>query len=155
MLNAGTEKFAVLGEPSATLATRQNSNVKILASLGELWEESLGGSFFPQASLIVNDRFISGGKNADFIEWLLERLEEGAAWVVESDENAIDAGAAIKAKGSLVNAQFDKQMIERCNIRAIRASEAKQPLSQYFSVLYAQSPASLGGTLPNIETLCY
>ncbi|MCL2631090.1 MAG: ABC transporter substrate-binding protein [Firmicutes bacterium] len=151
-LKSGDIKFAVLGEPSASLAVGQG--VEILMSLSDLWAEVSGeGKLYPQASLIASNAFLKRAESHEFLNAFFALLEENASWIIS---NPSESALAVKAHGSLISANaVTADMLLRCNINPMRAStpQTKDSIDSYLKILFQFNPNSIGGSMVDINQL--
>ncbi len=145
LLESGDASYGVLGEPAATRANAKTGS-STLFSIQDLWNgvtNTTGG--FPQASVFINNDILDGNHDA-FIDWFLTKLDESATW---ASSNASEASSALLSAGSASLKGLSNAMIQKCNIKIIRANSAKSSVNTYLSVLHGFDPQTVGGSIPN------
>ncbi len=141
----GKAKYAVVPEPALTTILKKNPNIKVIASLNDLWKEKFNSeSGFPQATLIVKETLINEDK--DFINKLIEEVSNSITWV---NKNNKDAAAYSIENGSQVEAAILEKSIENSNIIFIKAKDNKADYMDYYKVLENENPKSIGEKLPD------
>ena len=144
----GKAQYGILGEPAATQALGKLAakGGRRLFDLQQLWNEATGSTEnYPQASVVVNKSLLTEAHSA-FINRFLQLLEENASWILT---NPSEAGQALVDNGSLTPNSYNAEVIARCNIRIVKASQAKTAVERYLNVLYGFNPQSIGGSVPD------
>lgn len=125
--------FALLGEPAATNAVNNaKSNGKTLYrvfDLQQLWQDVTenGAAGYPQASVIVKKSLLSQG---GFASALYNSLSNNSEFL---SKNIDCLNAVLTSAGSSLNMTFTTDIIERCNLRTVKAVDAKQDIYAYLS----------------------
>lgn len=141
----GKAKYAVVPEPALTTILNKNANIKVIASLNDLWKEKFNSeSGFPQASLIVKESLINEDK--DFINKLMEEVSNSTKWV---NENSKDAASYSTANGSQVNEAIIEKSIANSSIIFIKAKDNKDDYMDYYKVLEKENSKSIGEKIPD------
>ena len=138
-------EFGILGEPAVTNANNATGTTTQL-SIQDVWNEvtsTVGG--LPQASVFVKNDLLSK-EHADFINWFIAKMEESSTWV---KTNTADALVALQEAGSVSLKNLNSEVVERCNIKVVKASQAKSSINTYLSSLYAFDPTTVGNSIPN------
>lgn len=147
LLKKGTAKFGVLGEPAVTQCNN-NAATTTLLSIQDIWNEASGTTGgFPQASLFARSELLTS-EHKDMINYLLGLLEENNSWVKDNAQTALEA---LIAGGSTALTILTPQIVESCNIKLVKAQNAKSAVNAYLSVLYASNPTAIGGSMPDDE----
>lgn len=145
MLKQGTAKFGIMGEPAVTNANAKAGSTTIF-SIQDLWNNVTSTTNgFPQASVLVNSS-IANGEHDAFLNWFLGELSSSAEWV---KTNATEASAVLTEAGSTSLKSLNASMVEKCNIRIIKAYDAKNSVKTYLSALHGFNPQTVGGSIPN------
>ncbi len=140
LLKQGKIDYAFLAEPAATTAVKNLSTetVKfaVVMDAQQLWREAEGGEY-PQACLVAKGEIVD--KKPEYVKWFVRALESTDGW---AEQNAGKAIAAVKAhteKGvqSTLPDALAAEVIERCNIETVYASDAKADCETYFQKLTA------------------
>ena len=141
----GKANYAVVPEPALTTILTKNPNIKVIASLNDLWKDKFNSdSGFPQASLIVKEDLIN--ENKDFINKLTEEIEASINWV---NENNKDAATYSVENGSQVEEAIIEKSIPNSSITFIKAKDNKEDYEAYFEVLESENAKSIGDKLPD------
>lgn len=137
MLKAGTAKYAVLGEPAATMST-QKAGAKILFDLQDEWKNLTGFEGYPQASTVATSETIA--KHSAFLKALNNAMKENVEWI---KANPTDANSILQEKGSAVTFTTST-VIENCNIAFVKASDAKENITRYLETMQAYNAVFVG-----------
>lgn len=148
----GKVQFALVGEPAVTNLTAKAAEKGItiynLFDLQQEWKNAVGSdqNGYPQASMIVKK------------EWL---QKQGFASVLEKTVKAnqqylLDNLATLKdlmqSYGSTLNVDYTKEIIERCNLCAVLAKDAKRDIEKYLGEF---PKAFTNKYLPLADGVCY
>lgn len=128
--------FAVAPEPAVSNLTTAAPVIKVRLSLQTLWGE--GG--YPQAVLMVKSEL---AKDKDFTDKLLSALNESATWVKTNVESAVTAVNAHLAEGvnpSLNASKLSATAVENCNIKVVKAKDAKSSVVDYLNRVIEIAP---------------
>lgn len=133
LLKSGLCDVAILGEPAAT-----KSGANELFDLQQLWNEAtkLEGSY-PQAGVFVSNKLANDQK---FIDSLFKALNGNVKYLNENSES-VNKLLAENGSNDLASITLTKTVIERCNIRTVKANECKAQLEAYFQAIKDVSPA--------------
>lgn len=125
--------FALLGEPAATNAiNKAEASGKTLYrvfDLQALWRDVTGSgeTGYPQASVIVKKSLL---KQRGFADALYRTLTDNAVFL---SANADRLNGLLQSAGSLLDVNYTADIIDRCNIRAVKAYGIKQEIFDYLS----------------------
>lgn len=125
--------FALLGEPAATNAiSKAQANGKTLYrvfDLQQLWQEVTGSNEtgYPQASVIVKKSLL---EQSGFADALYETLTANGAFLTA---NASKLNGLLASAGSLLNVNYTADVIDRCNIKTVKANGVKKEIYDYLS----------------------
>lgn len=134
---------AVLPQPYATTVLIKNPEARIALDLTDEWEKSgiagqlLTGVTFAAAKFADD--------NPELLDAFLSDYTTSVAWVNDNNEAAAELIAGL---GIVADAAIAQKALPYCNLACIQGDEMKQALSGYLGVLFAQNPASVGGSLP-------
>lgn len=143
----GKAKYAVVPEPALTTILNKNPNIKVIASLNDLWKEKFNSeSGFPQASLIVKETLINEDK--DFINKLIKEVSNSINWV---NKNNKEAATYSIENGSQVDEAILEKSISNSSIIFIEAKDNKADYIDYFKVLEKENSKSIGDKVPDEE----
>ncbi len=141
----GKAKYAVVPEPTLTTILNKNPNIKVIASLNDLWKEKFNSeSGFPQASLIVKETLINEDK--DFINKLIEEVSNSINWV---NKNNKEAATYSIENGSQVDEAIIEKSISNSSIIFINAKDNKADYIDYYKVLEKENAKSIGDKIPD------
>ena len=150
MLKQGKAKYGILGEPAVSNAVKATGKAVVLDLQAE-WKKATKAKTgteleLPQACLVVSGELIKEHK--DFVDDFIAAVETSDEWL---PANAEAAGEALKKLGSATAAStvFTPEIIGRCNIKTVKAAQAKAGVDEYLSALYGFAPAAVGGKLPD------
>lgn len=130
--------FALVGEPVATSAINNAaSNGKTLYrvfDLQQLWQNVTGNdeAGYPQASVIVKKSLLS---EQGFATALYNLLSQNNAFLLENVDRLNDI---LTSAGSSLKVPITSDIVERCNLRTVKAIEIKQDIHSYLSQLGGQ-----------------
>ncbi|MBE6052364.1 MAG: ABC transporter substrate-binding protein [Clostridium sartagoforme] len=141
----GKAKYAVVPEPTLTTILNKNSNIKVIASLNDLWKETFNSeSGFPQSSLIVKETLIKEDEN--LTNKLIEEISNSINWV---NTNKKEAATYSIENGSQVEEAILENSISNSSITFIKAIDNKEDYISYFKVLEAANAKSIGEKVPD------
>ncbi|MGN1042061.1 MAG: ABC transporter substrate-binding protein [Christensenellales bacterium] len=141
-LKGGTAKFAVLGEPAATMSVNR-AGAKVLADFQSEWEKSTGSYGYPQACTVVTDTVIS--EKSAFLKLFLKEMNNNVTWVQENVDSVNSAIAAYNGKTQFATAA----VVSRCNVKYVGALESKSEVVEYLEIMSTFSSQFIGGKLPD------
>lgn len=141
-LKTGQAKFALLGEPAATMAVK-NAGASILVDFQKEWKDLTGNDGYPQASTIISDEVFDN--HSAFLKAFLSEMNANTEWV---KTNVDKVNAALKNYGS-TNTFASAEVIERCNVRYVGALEAKASIISYLEIMRSYNANFIGSTLPD------
>jgi NitT/TauT family transport system substrate-binding protein len=141
MAKEGT--IAMLPQPFTTIVTEKNPKVRMAVDLNAAWEKSLKMTL-PMGVLIAQKSFIE-----ERPEDLAIFLADYAASVdfVRSDPKS--AAALVAKHGIIADAAIAEKAIPGCNIVFIPAKDSKSDLINFYGIISAMDPKSVGGTIPD------
>ena len=142
-LASGTATVAMLPQPFVTVAQTQLPDLRIALDLTEEWDALDNGSAMLTGVVVARADFVAEHPAA--VEQFLTSYAESVDWV---NDNTADAAALIGGY-DIVDAAVAEKALPYCNIVCITGTEMMDMLSGYLSVLWEQSPESVGGAMPN------
>ncbi len=134
----GKVDFALLGEPAVTnlinKATAQNKNVYRLFDLQQLWQETVQSDVagYPQACLVVKKSLLTNS----FAKQLKDTLWANSDYL---NSNLSALNVLMQEHGSSLDVTYTADLITRCNLTAIMATDAKEDIEKYLSKFSALS----------------
>ena len=143
LMASGQVVLGMLPEPMVTTVTSKNADVRVALNLTEEWAkvsegESVQGCISVSTDVIANHKAL-----------LDEFLDDYKASVEFVNKNVDEASEMIVNAGIVANAAIAKSAIPRCNIVFIESSQMKSILNEFYAVLFAANPASVGGSMPD------
>lgn len=143
LMAAGEVELCMLPVPAVTSVLMKNQDVRIALDLTAEWEALDSGSTLTMGCIVVRRDFAQ--ENPAAVEKFLEEYESSVNYVLENPEEAAELVAQYEITGS---AQVALAAIPDCNLVCI-SGEAMQPaIAGYYEVLFAASPESIGGAVP-------
>lgn len=145
-LAADPSAIAILPQPFATVAAKQNEGLEIKLSLSEEWEKTMDdGSQLVTGVTVVRAAFLEEHPAA-----AAQFAIDQAASVEAVNADPAAAGALIEQLG-IVKAPIAQAAIPRCNLVSIAGEEMETALSAYLTTLYHFDPAIVGGEMPDAD----
>ena len=148
-LLTGTNSIALLPQPFVATAQMSDENIRIALDLNEEWDKIQETSCAPSALImgvmIARADFVR--QNPEVISDFLDHY----AVSVEFVNNNINEAAALVGQYGIFPEAVAQRAIPYCSITFIEGQEMREKLSGYLSVLFGQTPQSVGGALPSDE----
>lgn len=146
LLKQGKAEYGIMGEPAVTKANA-NAGTYTVFDIQALWQESTGSATagFPQAGVFVKDSLLAS-EHAAFIEWFVAKLKENDEW---ASANPDKVSSALTSAGSTSLAGLTSATIIACNLKTVKAADAKTAVNTYLGALYAFNAATVGGKMPD------
>ncbi len=146
---AGTAQIALLPEPNVTTVLSSNENVKIALNMTEEWDKIAGkdesnGSILTMGCVVVRKAFAEQNKEA-----VNAFLKEYKASIEYTSTNLDETSQLCERFEIIPKAAVAKKAIPNCNIFFAEGTDMKNYVENFFKVLYAYNPSSIGGTLPD------
>ena len=140
----GTAKVAMVPEPKATAALKQNAAVKRVLNMTEEWGKVSGDtSTLMMGCVVARKEFVQ--ENPDAVKKFLEEYKASIN-AVKADVPA--AAELCVTHGIIPKAPIAQAAIPNCNLTYVDGSEMKAQLSGYLKVLFDYNPAAIGGAMP-------
>lgn len=147
LLASGEASIALLPEPFVTASKAQVENLTTALDITEEWEAACKkegkNGVLSMGCIAVRTEFAQESPEA-----LAAFLQEYRASIEYVNQNTADAAALIAEYEIVASAQIAEQALPACNIVYIDGVTMKDSLSNFFDVLYAANPASVGGEIP-------
>ena len=137
---------AMLPQPFATVAQSKAEDMRIALDLTQEWDALQDSAEAPSA--MITGVAVA---RADFIDQNPEAVAAFMADYAESvafTQQNIAEAALLIGEYDIFEAAVAEKALPYCNITFIAGEEMRSMLSGYLAELYAQNPASVGGTLP-------
>lgn len=143
---------AMLPQPFLTVAQGKAPDVRTALDLTEEWNLLQEGSESPSTMItgvvIVRTEYLE--EHPEQIAEFMDRYAESVSFVQSQPSEAAQQMGEL----DLFDASIAEKALPYCNITLISGEEMHSLLSGYLAVLYAQDPASVGGTLPDEAFYC-
>ena len=136
--------IGMLPEPNVSSAMAKNPNLRIALNLETEWRALNNNNGLAMGCVIVRTEFLEEhpDKVADFIA----KLE---ASINFASSDPIAAGSLCEKYGIVPSATLASQAIPNCNLAFIDGADMKGAIENYFNVLHAANPQSVGGAIPD------
>lgn len=134
LIKQGKLDYGLLGEPAATTISG-NLEKSIVADVQKLWSDTFGGEY-PQACLVARREVIN--KDKKFVDKFLSAVKAQDDWAASNAEAAVKAVEEHMEDGvqTTLNAKtLTAEVISRCNIKTVNASECKEACVTFFEKL--------------------
>ncbi len=142
LLISGQVTIGMLPEPMVTNALTKNPDLRIALNLTEEWKKVSEGEAV-QGCISVSTDVIENHKAV--LDRFLSDYEASVKFV---NENIDEASEMIAEAGIVAAAAVAKKALPNCNIVYIDGDEMVSILTEFYGVLFAANPASVGGTMP-------
>ena len=144
LMAQGIAEIALLPEPFATTVTMQNENARHALDLTEEWNRIQPDYGLVMTAIIVRSQFLA--ENPGAVNIFLTEFEQS----IDFANNSISEAASLAVHFNIIpNEAIAAAAIPRSNQVFITGERMQNYLSGYLGVLYEQSPASIGGALPD------
>lgn len=134
--------IGILPQPFATVACKQNENLKEVCNLTKEWDAVGKGTLVTGVTIAKKDYIES---NPEIIEDFLDEHEDS---IEEAVENTSETAELVASAGIVEKAPIAEAALPKCNLKYMDGEEMKTALSGYLEVLLEQNPDSVGGSLP-------
>lgn len=137
---SGQSNIGMIPQPLLTNVLMKRDDSKVVLDLQEEWTELTGLDKYPQASIIVSEDLIAS--HPEVVESFLSEYEASIKWINENPQNAGDYYEKLNIG---LNAKIIEKAIPTSNLKYIPASEAREALDSYLTILFEFNPKLLGG----------
>ena len=144
LMAQGIAEIALLPEPFATTVTMQNEAARHALDLTQEWNRVQPDYGLVMTAIIVRTQFLE--ENPGAVNIFLTEFEQSINFV---NNNVSEAAALAVNFGLIPNEAIAAAAIPRSNQVFITGQRMQSYTQGYLAVLYAQSPASIGGALPD------
>ena len=144
LMAEGIAEIALLPEPFATTVTMQNENARHALDLTQEWNRVQPDYGLVMTAIIVRSEFLI--ENPGAVSIFLTEYEQSINFV---NNNVYEAAGLAVHFGLIPNEAIAVVAIPRSNQVFITGERMQNYTQGYLGVLYAQSPASIGGALPD------
>lgn len=144
LLSAGTIKYAVDAQPYFTSNTNNVQGYKVISEFSEEWRLTQGKEYtMPANCMVSNTEYLS--KNEELINSFNKKFSKAVEWTVE---NPTEAGTLASANLN-ANAELIAEAMQGFGFDYKSAVNSQKDLEQYYNVLLAMKPESIGGKKPD------
>ena len=141
---AGDVDLALLPEPFVSTVLAKNSDVKVKIDINEEWKKIYGEDAGIPMGVLVVSKELAEDKAA--MGKLIADCSASTEYVVaDPDAAAVDIANA----GIVASEAIAASAIPRCGISFITGEGCQSILADYFDVMMASNPESLGGAIPD------
>lgn len=138
---AGAYDVVVLPEPYVTSLLASDSSFRVALDLTEEWEKA-GEGQLAMGCLVVQKDFAKN--NSQELAEFMSEYESSVNYVNSNSE----AAAADMETYDIIKASVAQKAIPNCNIVFITGEEMQENLTNFYDVIFAANPQSVGGALP-------
>ena len=142
-LASGEVTLALLPEPFVSVVLAKNSDVSVKIDINKEWQSIFGeDAAIPMGVLVVSNEFAADKEAMD------QLIADYSASVSYVNADITAASEDIAAAGIVASSAVAASAIPRCGISFVTGDACKAMLADYFDVMYASNPESVGGALP-------
>ena len=146
-LASGEASLALLPEPFVTASKAKVETLNTALDLTAEWDAACKkegkSGVFSMGCIVVRKEFAE--KNPEAMKAFLAEYQSSIDFANQNVDEAANLVAEYKIVAS---ADLAKQALPACNIVYIAGNTMKDSLSNFFDVLFAANPASIGGKIP-------
>lgn len=136
------EALAMLPQPFVAVAQGKNPDIRVALDLNHEWE-ALGQGSMVTGVTVARRELIE--QQPECLNRFLQEYQASTEYVTG---HPAQAAALIEGFG-ILGAQAAERALPECGITAVTGQEMKELLQPFYQVLFAQNPASTGGSLPD------
>ncbi|MDE7107403.1 MAG: ABC transporter substrate-binding protein [Clostridiales bacterium] len=141
LFKQGKLDYILLGEPAVTNAVNATGG-KIAMDMQAQWEAAFDGQF-PQACLVAKGSLVKNRK-AD-VDNFLGAVKKADGWAELNPDKALKAVEDNMKKGNQTTLKaLNAEIVKRCNISAVLASDSRTECNAYFEKLHELTAYGLG-----------
>lgn len=142
-ITAKSDSVAMLPQPFLTTAMMTDNDIRVALDLNSLWYDKMGSVLITGVVAARKD-FVE--ENEAAVRSFLSEYEKSIEF---TNEHPSEAAVLIVDAGIVPKTAIAEAAIPGCNITYIDGDEMAKALGNYFDVLYASNPKSVGGTIPD------
>ena len=142
LMASGGIDLCMLPVPAATSVMMQN-DVRDAIDLNDVWQEVGAAGTFTMGCVVARSDFVE--EHPEAVDAFLTEYAASIAYVNEHPE---EAAALVEQYGIVPKAAVAKAAIPQANMVCLTGDELKG-ISDYYEVLYAADPTSIGGAIPD------
>ena len=138
LMASGGIDLCMLPVPAATSVMMQNADVRDAIDLNDVWQDVGAAGTFTMGCVVARADWLA--ENEELVPAI---LDEYAASITYVNEHPEEAAALVEQYGIV-----PKAAIPQANMVCLTGDELKG-ISDYYEVLYAADPTSIGGAIPD------
>ena len=146
---AGQVSIAVLPEPMVTVAKAKNPELAVALDLTAEWDKVSPAGSLVQGCVVVRKAFVQENPAA-----VAMFLGEYGASIEGLTADVEGTAAKIESLGIFTKAAVAAKAIPNCNVCFITGGAMQSALSEFFTIMHAVAPASVGGSIPGDDFYC-
>jgi NitT/TauT family transport system substrate-binding protein len=135
--------IALLPQPFVTTVEMKSEAVRIAVDLNEAWVQAENMDL-PMGIIVVQKELLTTQKNE--IEKFLADYEASINFV---DTNLSETANLVEKYGIVANAKVAELAIPKCHITYLSASDSKNLLQRFYTILHSEDPKAVGGAVPD------
>ena len=143
LMASGGIDLCMLPVPAATSVMMQNADVRDAIDLNDVWQDVGAAGTFTMGCVVARSDFVE--EHPEAVDAFLTEYTASIAYVNEHPE---EAAALVEQYGIVPKAAVAKAAIPQANMVCLTGDELKG-ISDYYEVLYAADPTSIGGAIPD------
>lgn len=143
LMASGGIDLCMLPVPAATSVMMQNADVRDAIDLNDVWQDVGAAGTFTMGCVVARSDFVE--EHPEAVDAFLTEYAASIAYVNEHPE---EAAALVEQYGIVPKAAVAKAAIPQANMVCLTGDELKG-ISDYYEVLYAADPTSIGGAIPD------
>ena len=143
LMASGGIDLCMLPVPAATSVMMQNADVRDAIDLNDVWKEVGAAGTLNMGCVVARSDFVE--EHPEAVDAFLTEYAASIAYVNEHPE---EAAALVEQYGIVPKAAVAKAAIPQANMVCLTGDELKG-ISDYYEVLYAADPTSIGGAIPD------
>ncbi len=142
-LVAGTATVGLLPEPFVTTIQSKKPSIGVGVDINKAWADANDGLELPMGCIVMDKEWATA--NPSVVADFMTAYEESVAAI---NDDPVTGAENVVALGIMKDADLAEKAIPSSNIVFIAADQAKEALSEYFSILAEFEAKSIGGAVP-------
>ena len=144
MMIGGQAEVCMMPVPAATTILSKNADVRKALDITQEWDKVAEQGVLTMGCIVVRTAFAQ-----EHPEAVNAFLEEYAASIDYVKENVAEASELVAQYGITGSAAIAQQAIPDCNLVCITGEAVREEIAEYYEMLYAANPDSIGGAMPD------
>ena len=142
LLNLGNADYGIMGEPMVTKANTLNG-ISTILDLQSEWQKATGYETYPQASLVMSAKL---AEDRALVDEIIDLLTQNDGYIRTNTSEVASKLTEVRAPFPV---PLSSELIDRCAISTVKATDAKASIVNYLTVLHSMNPQFVGGKLPD------